>query len=227
MQKTVYLFFSLLLTFTVLAGTDSYGQGLRFTEKEVKAFAQTALEAYVKNVLTKVNVGKYGFRTVEEAGASSLGEPLPLKTIELKDLKAYRPGAGLKSLPADVTTTWYPVLVNNEVRAKLEIIERSGKLLSGGFGAANEAKRLSAVRQRIPDQLRAINVPGPGTMSIVKIPALKAMFIHFESAGGDFLVPAMYSPQRFNMKNGELYPADEVLSRLREYSKDLPDDLVG
>ena len=86
---------------------------------------------------------------------TTLGEPLAIRSIELKDLKAYRPGAGLKSMPADSRTTWYPVLVNNAVQAKLEIVESAGKLLSGGFGAASEARRVSAARQQIPDQLRA------------------------------------------------------------------------
>jgi len=223
----ILLSFTLALAVWMFTGNDAYGQGRAFTEKEMGTFAQSSLQNYVRDVLTEKNVGKYGFRSIGEAQQATLGEPLAIRSIEMKDLKAYRPGAGLKSMPADSRTTWYPVLVNNAVQAKLEIVESAGKLLSGGFGAASEARRVSAARQQIPDQLRAKGIQAPGAMSLVKIPALKATFLYVESAGGNFLVPAMAQPQRFGVNNGELYPADELLLRMKEQVKDLPDDLVG
>ena len=229
MNRTICLLLSFALIFAYAAFTanDAHGQAKAFTDQEMGAFARTSLQGYVKDVLTEKNVGRYGFSTVGEASAATLGDPLRVHSIELKELKGYRPGAGLRSMQADSRTTWYPVIANNEVRAKLEIIETAGKLLAGGFGAASEARRISAARQQIPNLLRAKGIQAPGAMAIMKIPALKATFIFVESAGGNFLVPAMASPQRFGVNNGELYPADELLLRMKEQVKDLPDDLVG
>ena len=194
----------LALFFLVCVPGGAFLQEKVFSSKEMKDFAQVSLQGYVGNVLTEKNVANYGFQTMGEAQQSRLGDPLPLKSIALKDLKAYRSGAGLKSMPTDVKTTWYPVFANNEVRAKLEIIEKSGTLLAGGFGATNEAQRLSAVRQQIPDLLKSKNLSMRCLITIVKISALKATFLHVESVKGDFVVPAMFSPLRVNVKNGVL-----------------------
>jgi len=63
--------------------------------------------------------------------------------------------------------------------------------------------------------------------SIVKIYALHALFLHLETEKGDYLLPAMAMPQRYELRNGVLYPAGAVLNRLKDSSKDLPDDLIG
>lgn len=229
MNRTIcyLLSFALIFAYAAFTANDARGQAKAFTDQERGAFASTSLQGYVKDVLTEKNVGRYGFSTVGEASAATLGEPLRVHSIEMKELKAYRPGAGLRSMQSDTRTTWYPVIAGNEVRAKLEIVETAGKLLAGGFGAASEARRISAARQQIPEKLRAKGIPAASTMALVKIPALKATFLYVESPGGSFLVPAMASPHRFGVENGDLYPADDLLSRMKEQVKDLPDDLVG
>jgi len=229
MNRTIcyLLSFALIFAYAAFTANDARGQAKAFTEQEMGAFARTSLQGYVKDVLTEKNVGRYGFRSVGEASAATLGDPLRVHSIDLKELKAYRPGAGLRSMRTDSRTTWYPVIAGNEVRAKLEIVESVGKLMAGSFGAASEARRISAVRQQIPEKLRAKGISAASTMALVKILALKATFIYVESPGGSFLVPAMASPQRFGVENGDLYPADDLLSKMKDQVKDLPDDLVG
>jgi hypothetical protein len=56
---------------------------------------------------------------------------------------------------------------------------------------------------------------------------LHALFLHLETEQGDYLLPAMAMPQRYELRNGVLYPAGAVLNRFKEYAKDLPDDLIG
>ena len=135
MNRTICLLLSFALIFAYAAFTanDAHGQAKAFTDQEMGAFAKTSLQGYVKDVLTEKNVGRYGFSTVGEASAATLGDPLRVHSIELKELKAYRPSAGLRSMQADSRTTWYPVIANNEVRAKLEIVETAGKTAGWRF----------------------------------------------------------------------------------------------
>lgn len=226
MQKKCYILLSLMLSVLIMTGMYAHAQDAPLAGT-IKAFAQTSLDSYVTKVVRQETAQKYGFQTLDEAKSSRLGEPLRLMTLDLKDVKAYRPGAGIKSMPVRQKIMWYPVLVNSHTRAKLEVVEHDGKLLSGPFGAGNEAKRVSAALERIPGLLKAHNAGEQRATALVKIPALKATFLYVETASGNYLVPAMYSAQRFNLKPTELYPAEEVLLKLKKISKDLPDDLLG
>lgn len=222
--RVLLLVFASLLFFYV--GGNAYSQEKAVVEKEVKEFAQTSLEGYIKNVLTTKNVGNFGFRTLGEAQMAKVGDALPVMNIELKDLKAYKPGAGVKSLLSGEKTNWFPVTVEGEVRAKLEIIEIDGKLISGNFGARSEAQRLAAIRDQLPGLLKSKEIEKPNIQTLLKIPVLKAIFLYIESSQGKFLIPAMASPQRYDLQNGELYLAVEVLSRLSEYAKKIPEGLI-
>lgn len=222
--RVLLLVFASLLFFYV--GGNAYSQEKAVVEKEVKEFAQTSLEGYIKNVLTTKNVGNFGFRSLYEAQMAKVGDALPIMNIELKDLKAYKPGAGVKSLLSGEKTNWFPVTVEGEVRAKLEIIEIGGKLISGDFGARSEAQRLAAIRDQLPGLLKSKEIEKPNIQTLLKIPVLKAIFLYIESSQKEFLIPAMALPQRYDLQNGELYLAVEVLSRLSEYAKKIPEGLI-
>ena len=145
----------------------------------------------------------------------------------MKDLKTYGAGAGLESIPTDLKITWLPVLVGDQVRAQLKIFHQEGKMIPGDFGSTSQARRLSNALSQVPGLLRAKGINQAEQMSIVKIYALHALFLHLKAEHGDYLLPAMAMPQRYDLRNGVLYPAGAVFNRLKVYAKDLPDDLIG
>jgi hypothetical protein len=59
---------------------------------------------------------------------------------------------------------------------------------------------------------------------LVKIPSLHAVFLYVESPRGEFLVPAMPQPQRFNLQDAQIYPADDVLAKLSEFAQEIDED---
>lgn len=78
----------------------------------------------------------------------------------------------------------------------------------------------------MPAALEAKNIKAPYKTFLLEIPVLMATFINIESPQGDFLVPAMAQPERYNLENGQLYPADELLSKLSEYAKEIDEKLI-
>jgi len=227
MNKKVYLvLLSTLILALFFSGEGIYSQEKAIKEKQVRDFAQTSLEGYIKNVLTKENIGKFGFGSLDETKTARVGGPLPVRIIELKELKAYKSGASVNTLPADVDSTWFPVLAGNEVRAELRILRIGGKLTSGDFGRTIEAQRLAAVREKMPEILQSKQISEPNAVTILEVPELKAILLFVEAAQGEFLIPAMALPQRYELNNGEVYPADKVLSRLREFAEKIPEGLI-
>jgi len=200
---------------------------LRAVQQEVKGFAQTSFDGYVKNVLTEKNAAQFGFRSLDEAIMAQLGSPVRSMTLSLRELKKYSRGGGLASLRVDDTAIWFPVVVRGEVRAKLEVLQKGDRLIPGDFGAHNEAVRVAGAIEKMPELVRSRGIREPVTRALLQIPFLRATFLYVSSPTGEFLIPALAMPGRFDLKNDAIYPADEVLTRLREYAKDISDDLIG
>jgi hypothetical protein len=195
--------------------------------KEEKAFAKKSLDEYVKNFLSDKNAPKFGFRTLGQAQGATLGEPYRLMIIELKNLKAYQTGMPVKGLLTDPQILWYPVMVNNEVTTKLEIIKKAGRLIAGEFGKIKIVQEISAVRGRLAGMIEEKTVKPPEEEMLIEISELRAMFIYFKNADGEFLIPSMIQPQRFELENGQVYPALELLLKLSEIAKKIEEKKIG
>jgi len=195
-------------------------------DKNTIEFANKSLNVYTSKLLTEQTVGKFGFKDLEEAKAAKLGSPLPVVTVGLKEIKQYRQGSGLKSLDSEMQILWFPVVVGEQVRAKLEVIEKEGKMISGDFGASGEAKRIDSVMSRLKEILRENNVVTVSQKTIFRVPHLKAVFFYLDTDRGEYLVPAMALPHRIDLQNAELYAAEEVLKRLQMHAEKIPDDLI-
>lgn len=200
--------------------------GLMRANTATHEFASKSLNVYTKTLLTEQTVGKFGFKTLEEARSARLGRPLTLMTVGLRTVKAYQPGSGVKSLESEMPALWYPVVVDNRVVAKLEILEKDGKMISGDFGATGAAERVDAVLQRMPVILNENNLGTVANMMIFRVPHLRAVFLYLETARGEYLMPAMALPQRFDLQNGELYDVDMVLRRLKAHAEKIPEGLI-
>ena len=189
--------------------------------REQMGKAQATLSRYVTDVLTERNAGRYGFRSLEEAKSARVGEPLPVMLIGLSSLKEYRSDAKVGSMLIDARTLWFPVLAGGETRTKLEMIIKDGALVPGEFGGIKSPERISSARKRLPGLIERGAIPDAKKVTLVRIPALAAEFLYLETGQGDYFLPAMVNPGRFDLDDGKIYPAADILSRLRDIAKDI------
>lgn len=195
--------------------------------QEQEEFAQEALESYVKHVLNEKNFANFGFRSLGEAQVARVGDPYSVMFIGLTDLQAYEPGTGARPLLVDPKILWYPVVVEGETRTKVEIVEKDGEWLAGEFGQIRPVQAASRAQDRLPRLLESIGADVPDKPAVlVRIPALQATFLYIERAGEEFLISAMVQPQRYGLEAEEIYPADEVLSRLAEYAAKIDENTI-
>jgi hypothetical protein len=192
-------------------------QGEAFSQ--ARAFANQSLHNYVTAAVTEANASRLGFKTLGEAQSAHLGEPVPVLLIGLNDLKAFQPGTKIGAMLKDIRTLWFPVLVNGEVRSKLEISEVNGKWLAGEFGRPGTAKSLSGVREDLPKILETVKAPSASSPVLVRIPALHAQLFYESGPGGDFLVPAQAGGLPEGVEVGKAYPAEALLAKFAEMAK--------
>ena len=195
-------------------------------KQSVIDFAKKALEGYVNNALNEENVSRFGFKNLDEARTATLGIPRRVMVIGLRDLKQYKPGTAAKRLLSDVKAYWFPVMVGRETRTKLEIIEKEDKLVAGEFGKVNIVREVVSAEAQMPELLKSREIEEPLAPSILKIPALQAMFLYIEYKDQEFLVPAMAQPQRFKLGKAKLYTVDKVLSELSKVAQEIDEKKI-
>ncbi len=223
------LFLALTCILCILSSGMVYSQDEEtiMIGKKEKEFAEKSLDEYVKNFLSDKNVSKFGFRTLGQAQEATLGDPYKLMVIGLKNLKAYKAGMPANELMTDPQTLWYPVMVNDIATTKLEIIKKEGKLIAGEFGKIKIVQEITAAKDQLARMIEERKVKPPEEQMLIEISELHAMFIYFKNADGEFLIPSMIQPQRFELENGRVYPADELLSKLSEIAKKIDENKIG
>lgn len=214
-QKFLILFLGLSL---MLSGTGIiYSQ--EKVDRPVMEFAQKSLRDYVSNTLTEKNVSKFNFKSLNAAKMAQLGDPFKVMFIGLDALREYRAGTGIKPIMTDAHTLWFPVMVGAEIRTKMEVINRGGKLLAGEFGGTRRVLEVATVLKQLSKLMESKGIGRPYKVMLIKIPVLYAEFLLIESSKGEFLIPAMIQPQRYTLENGRVYEDDEVLLKLKEFAQ--------
>ena len=220
-----FLFMTIGLSLLILSPKIVYSQDVKI-QKQLLEFSQSSLAEYIKNVITEKNFANYGFKSLKETEVARPGDPYPVMVIGLKALKAYKSGTGAKPLLMDAKTFWFPVTVEGITRTKIEIIEKDGKWIAGEFGGVRTVKEIEIVKKQLPELLESKDIEAPYKIMLVKIPALYAEFLYIESSQGEFLISVMVQPERYKLVNGQMYTADEVLSKLREFAKEIDEKKV-
>lgn len=218
---------SLITLLASIACSQKEIQEPGFVQGQEAEFAQEALNAYVEHVLNEKNYADFGFRNLGEAKIARVAGPYRVMFIGLADLKAYKSGTGARSLLMDAKTLWFPVTVEGETRTKLEIVEKDGRWIAGEFGGIVTVDKVTEVQAQLSTLLESQEIAEPQEPVLVKIPALYAMFLYIESPQGEFLVPAMAQPQRFELQEAQIYAADDVLSKLSEFAQGIDENKIG
>ncbi len=223
MTRAVRALVCSLLLVVIAAGT-SLSQ--RILLKQGSDFAAKSLSQYVKDIINEKNYQRFGFDSLAEAQRAKLGSPFEEVLIGLKEIKQYQRGATSKDLFVDANALWFPVLVGDKVCTKIEVLERDGRLVAGEFGGIRVARELARVDQDLSRKLDSLKIRPDRRNVLVRVQSLQAIFIYVQSPQGEYLVPAMVQPQRFGLENGKVYEFVEVLSKLKEYAKDIKEDKV-
>jgi hypothetical protein len=190
------------------------------------SFARTSLDNYINNALSPQNIGNFGFKNMGDARKAELGTGIQMLGLELKEVKNYREGNTIATLKADTETTWFPVTVSGEVVAKLEILEKEGKMIPGDFGAAAQAQRIADAIASTSGTLVAKGIGVSGALKILRVSYMKADFIYVSGDQGEYLVPAMPLPGRFELVNGKMYPAAEVMALMKKYAQQIEEGMI-
>ena len=193
---------------------------------QAREVAAQSLRNYVAGVVKEDNAARLGFKTLAEAQTAQLGEPIPVFFIRLTDLKAYRAGSGAGSVLTNARTLWFPVLVNGEVRSKLEISEVHGKWVAGEFGRPATARDVSGVHGELPTILQKVALPAGARVTLVRIPALHVQAFYASGTSGDFFVPVRQEGLPDSVEVGKAYPADALLVRLAVAAKAVDEKTV-
>lgn len=182
--------------------------------------ARQALKTYTERFADEKNASRFGFRSASEAAGASLGEPLPVALLTLADLKQYGAGATARSMVKDAQTLWFPVMVGNEVRAKLEMVRRNGNWSPGEFGSARTAARIGTVRSELPERMGRMNLKAE-SITLVRVPALNAAFLLIQSPSGEYMTPAAGGTGKYGLETGTLYRSSEVLATLSKVAAEV------
>jgi hypothetical protein len=211
--------FLLLMACSLIAATATvlFSQQTKLPAMATEA-STAALQKYVSEVVNKENFSKFNFKSYEEVATARLGQPYPVMYIGLQALQRYTPGTDIKSIAQDTNKIWFPVEVRGEARTKMVLVKKEGAWIAGEFGGTRTVEAIADVRSKIPRLVESRGIREPYTLALLEIPALYANFFYIESQQGNYLVPAMIRPGRYQIENGYIYPANELLARLKDFA---------
>ena len=216
LKSIVYVIF--VVGLTVLLSKSVYSQEKIIIDKKIFEFAKKSLNDYVNDILNEDNCLRFNFKSLEEARSSYLGEPYKIVYIDLNSLKAYKSDSNLKSIVIDPKIYWFPVLVKEEIRTKLEIVEKEDRLIAGEFGGIRSVNEIALTIKQLPKLLDSLNIKEIDKSLLLKVPVMYASFLYIVDPQGEYLIPTMIHPQRFELQNRRIYKVEEILPVLKEYA---------
>lgn len=143
-----------------------------------------------------------GMPSAEEAPQADLGEPLPVAMVRLDRLKAAQPGDRLADLMDRLDSVVYPVQVNAEARAELEMSLIDGAWRAASVGGTGHARVVAGLRQK-----------QRGAAFLLRVPALHAEFLA-QGEGEGLLLTPLFEVAGAGLAAGKALAAAEVMERL-------------
>jgi hypothetical protein len=196
--------------------------------EKMALIANNFFDKYQETDLFRKNFTSFGFGSFEEAKRAKLGDPYEVKVLGLGDLKIYKPDVQIDTLYKATGIISFPVIVDQKNISRLEIAKIDGdwrpRQLGGVTNTQATALWESANKIRLlAAEKRIEHVTGT---KILRIPALHAEFMYFRAGQQEFLIPAMDIPQRFQLENGRVYEAHDVLVKLSAFSQAMDPDKI-
>lgn len=222
MKKTILYFITLFVIILVVTHPVT---SQVISDDNVKNFAQKSLQTYIKDVINGKNYTRFGFKHLEETTYARLGTPYKVYYIGLDKLKNYTSGQNLDNFILDASKFWFPVIVGDSTRLKLEVINMDGKLIAGDFGSAHFSRIISQVGINLSNILKSEGIDNVNQVSLLKIPALRITLFHIKNSEGDYFIPVADAPQ-YNLIKEEVYKADEIFNVLKQYAAKIDPNVI-
>jgi|WetSurMetagenome_2_1015567.scaffolds.fasta_scaffold548237_1 hypothetical protein len=194
--------------------------------KKLVTSAETSLKDYVTNFINESNAKRFGFSSKEEAKNAKVGSPVQELMIGLKDLQKYDTDSDPKQILIDLNTWWFPVLVGNDIKTKIEMIERDGKMIAGEFGGIKLVSIIVSMKQVFQEKLIENNLRPSKSIALLKIPSLGMILLLADVNGTFYVIPASGSLDQYNLKQNEMLTLREALSRIKVVAVNINPDLV-
>ena len=219
-KSTAIMLVALILSFLIFPMGGSAADQMANPKEAIK-ISNEALANYIQYGLTEKNAAAFGFKNLDDAKAARIGKPYPVRMIDLSAVKDYQPGSGAKKMLRDPGIMWFPVMVGDTFRTKIETVRIDGQWKPGEFGDTLQAQEVWAVGTKTKAIAEAKGMRDGYTSFIVHAPSLLATFFYLQSDDRELLIPAMVNPERYGMDNGNAYSADEALRILKRFAKEI------
>ena len=223
--------FRLLLIFILgallLAFSNYYLQESRVGQIKEGEFAQVALENYVSHMLNEKNVQNFGFKNMKEAENARVGESVSVYYIHLDALKEYNPDIPVRKILSDPSKLFFFVLVDKEVRTKIEIIQIDGEWVAGEFGGIDSVQYIEKAHRELPALLKRFSISETKPPVLVQVPVLHATLLYIEADDGSgYFTNVTMLPARYGLKSGQLYRAERILTLFADDAEKIEEDLI-
>jgi hypothetical protein len=205
-------FFAVLAALAIGVGL---GAGCRKKSRvAVSKEAEGALDP-VRKMITKDNYETLGFRSFEEVGRMSLGDPITVYKVGLPALRHYQAGTDPERLLADTGTVYYPVMVGDDIRSMIEMKKTNVGWRSEAFGMADFAVPFVHMEMEVAATAK---VPRSDLFA-VRIPGMSHDFVGYRRNGTIELVP-LRDASGFHLVAGEARPAADVFAEMAPAARD-------
>lgn len=180
---------------------------------EAMRAAETMLSALQK-FITADNFEQMGFRSADEVKMAQLANPLPVRMVELEDLRHFNEGIDPNALLHDIRKVMVTVQVNGETRSSVDIEQNQSGWKGTGFGAPHlsksiaEATRISMSQTQLPSQ----------AYFIVHVAALNNYFVGHHR-DNRLMLTSVTDNQMADVRAGQTLPAKDVFTRLVPLAK--------
>jgi hypothetical protein len=196
--------FSALFVMLTLGCAASLSQNVSEDSESAEAAATQGL-ALIRTMASD-NRRELGFASGSEAARATLGTPLPIYSVGLAALRAFKPGDDAEALLKPVPAVFYPVLLDGSVRSAVRVEKGEAGWHAARVGNAGLATAVALSRSALP-------APDDPSTSLVQVLALNLVFVGQKSADG-WLVAPVVDDASVNLKVGAVERAAEVMARL-------------
>jgi hypothetical protein len=201
MNKLAIACFGLLL---FVQSNDALAETAAATPEEAARAGLTQFQALLKVHPNPASIGV----TKERAGALRLGTPLDVFMVYLTELQSFN---GTNAIIHDTGSKFYPLLEGEEVVSSLYVRMTDKTHWSATkFGDPAGAIAISAVKGDY----------------IIKVPALKVVFVATNSKEGTIVTPVA-SDGRFSFTAGQSLPLIEAMAKMKPYAMQIDPDKPG
>lgn len=183
--------------------------------KEVRQAAEEGLPRFL-SLISQEDLEDFGFHSVGELQAATLGEPYKVYTLTPQSLGSYEKGSKLSLMISETNSWYFPVMVEGEARTILTVSFLEGRWQAGDIGGLALPQNLQMLGSQMPTLLEEKGVSGAYSTKFVRIFQGYLDFVVVDSSRGEFVIPLLADPSWLDVQNNKLYTPEEIMPKVAE-----------